>query len=89
MVNKFKSLIENDPQTLFSILLNPKALKNLPPFLSQMMVPVLKNSLVDALHSAFLWGLTLVLIGAVLALFLKPIKLSDRAEQRMEKEQVA
>lgn len=89
VLGKFKDMIENDPNALLSMLLNPDALKKLPAFLTESMVPVLRSTLVDSLHSTFVWGLVLVLAGGLFALFLKPIRLSDRSEKEIKNEQVA
>jgi MFS family permease len=84
MVDQFKHMIHDDPQGLYSMLLSPKALEKMPPQFSHTLVPILKHSLVDSLHSVFLFSLVFVVLGAVLTLALHKIKLT--AQRRAEKE---
>jgi EmrB/QacA subfamily drug resistance transporter len=84
MVSKFTDMIDKDPQGLYSMLLNPEALKQMPKMLLDMIIPIIKDTMVEALHSVFTYGLIFVLVGAVLTLFLKRIKLSDRNETKKE-----
>ncbi|WP_409347087.1 MDR family MFS transporter [Paenibacillus sp. MBLB4367] len=77
--------IHNDPQGLYSMLLNPKALEQMPKEFIEQMAPILKTALVDSLHLVFIGGLVFVLAGAVLSLFVGKIKLSDtKAEKKPE-----
>jgi EmrB/QacA subfamily drug resistance transporter len=86
MVDRFAHMIHDDPQGLYSILLSPEALEKIPPQMREAFVPILKQSLVDSLHSVFLFGLVFVIGGAVLVLGLKKIKLSDKRQlQEMDK----
>ncbi|MFD3447929.1 MDR family MFS transporter [Microbacteriaceae bacterium 4G12] len=78
MVSKFKDMIANNPEGLFQMLFSPEALKQLPAALSDKMVPILKTSLMDTLHSVFFVALVFILIGAVSTFFLKQIKLSGK-----------
>ena len=78
MVTKFKDMIHTDPQGLYSMLFSPEALKQMPEAFSNSIVPILKNSLVDSLHTVFLTGLVFIVVGAVFTIFLQKIKLSDR-----------
>ncbi|HEK9101127.1 TPA: MFS transporter [Bacillus pseudomycoides] len=78
MVTKFKDMIHTDPQGLYSMLFSPEALKQMPEAFSNSIVPILKTSLVDSLHSVFLTGLVFIVVGAVFTIFLQKIKLSDR-----------
>jgi EmrB/QacA subfamily drug resistance transporter len=78
MVGQFKHMIHDDPQGLYSMLLNPKALEKMPPQWSHTLVPILKHSLVDSLYSVFVFGLVFVACGVVLGLALGKIKLSDQ-----------
>ncbi|MFC4182584.1 MDR family MFS transporter [Saccharococcus thermophilus] len=78
MVDQFKHMIHDDPQGLYSMLLNPKALEKMPPQWSHTLVPILKHSLVDSLYSVFVFGLVFVACGVVLGLALGKIKLSDQ-----------
>ncbi|WP_243525902.1 MDR family MFS transporter [Bacillus pseudomycoides] len=78
MVTKFKDMIHTDPQGLYSMLFSPEALKQMPETISNTIVPILKTSLVDSLHSVFLTGLVFIVVGAVFTIFLQKIKLSDR-----------
>ena len=87
MVDKFSHMIHDDPQGLYSLLLSPEALAKIPPQMREAFVPILKQSLVDSLHSVFLFGLIFVIGGTVLVFGLKKIKLSDKQQplQEMDK----
>lgn len=65
-----------DAQALYSTLLNPAALQKMPAPVREMLVPILKNSLVDTLQHVFFYGMMFVILGAVLTLFLGEIKLT-------------
>lgn len=78
MVTKFKDMIHTDPQSLYSMLFSPEALKQMPEAFSNSIVPILKSSLVDSLHTVFLTGLVFIVVGAIFTIFLQKIKLSDR-----------
>jgi len=78
MVTKFKEMIATNPEGLLQSLFSPEALKQLPAALAEKMTPILKTSLMDSLHSVFLVGLVIIVIGAVFTLLLPRIKLSDR-----------
>ena len=86
MVTKFKDMIHTDPQGLYSMLFSPEALKQMPEAFANSIVPILKNSLVDSLHTVFLTGLVFIVVGAIFTIFLQKIKLSDR--KRMLKSQL-
>ncbi|TDF97272.1 MDR family MFS transporter [Paenibacillus piri] len=73
--------IHTDPQGLYSMLLNPESLAQLPGAIVGQIVPILKFSLVDSLHSVFRIGLVFVVLGAVLTPFLGCIQLSDRKKE--------
>lgn len=88
MTAKLKEMATNDPQALFSVLLNPDAMKRIPSFIAEKVLPVIKNTLVDALHPTFLLGLGLILIGLIVALIGKSIPLTDRREEQLEKDRV-
>ena len=76
MVTKFKDMIHTDPQGLYSMLFSPEALKQMPEAFANSIVPILKNSLVDSLHTVFLTGLVFIVVGAIFTIFLQKIKLS-------------
>jgi EmrB/QacA subfamily drug resistance transporter len=73
--------IHKDPQTLYQSLLNVEALKQFPQALTDKMVPMLKTSLLDSLHTVFWWGLMFIVLGIVLTLFLSRIKLSAKPKK--------
>lgn len=77
MVSQFESMIQTNPQGLFSALLNPDTLKQIPTMIQDIMLPPLKTSLVDTLHDVFLFGLVFVILGALLTPFIGKIKLSE------------
>jgi EmrB/QacA subfamily drug resistance transporter len=78
MVQKFESMIKTEPQGLYSTLLNAETMKQIPKPISDTMVPILKSTLVDALHGVFIFGLVFVLIGAVLTTFIQNVKISSK-----------
>ncbi|PEQ78271.1 MDR family MFS transporter [Bacillus cereus] len=84
MVTKFKDMIHTDPQGLYSMLFSPEALKQMPEAFANSIVPILKNSLVDSLHTVFLTGLVFIVVGAIFTIFLQKIKLSDRKKDAEE-----
>ncbi|MEJ9211525.1 MDR family MFS transporter [Bacillus smithii] len=86
IVSKFKKMIEDNPEGLLQMLFNPKTLKQMPPELSNQMVPILKTSLMDSLHSVFFVGLWFVVVGAVCTLFLKQIHLSNKKGEKQSKQ---
>ncbi|MBU5261768.1 MDR family MFS transporter [Bacillus atrophaeus] len=88
--DQFKGMIDKDPQGLLQSLFSPEAVKQIPAAFSSHIVPILKTSLMDSLHSVFYAGLAFIVIGAVLTLFVKPIKLSNKkAGEEQEKEEKA
>ncbi|KIL39871.1 MFS transporter [Gordoniibacillus kamchatkensis] len=84
MAEQMTSMIHNNPQGLYSMLLSPESLAKMPQALTQQLVPVLKTALVDSLHSVFLFGLLFVVLGAVLSVFVGKIKISDRKRMKEE-----
>jgi EmrB/QacA subfamily drug resistance transporter len=90
MVDRFAHMIHDDPQGLYSVLFSPEALEKIPPQMRETFVPILKQSLVDSLHSVFLFGLIFVIGGTVLVFGLKNIKLSDKRQlqEMAEKEKL-
>ena len=87
IVSKLKEMITDNPEGLFQMLFNPQTLKQMPAALSNQMVPILKNSLMDSLHNVFFTGLEFVVIGAACTFFLKSINLSNKkGEKQTEQE---
>jgi EmrB/QacA subfamily drug resistance transporter len=84
MVTQITTMLHNNPQGLYSMLLNPEALAAMPKALTQQLIPVLKAALVDSLHSVFLFGLVFVILGAVLSIFVGKIKISDRKQTKQD-----
>jgi hypothetical protein len=76
MMGAFKQMIESNPQGVYSMILNPDTLKKIPQAMQQMFVPVLKQTLVEALSNVFLYGLIFVAIGFLLAFFIGNIAIS-------------
>ena len=81
---KTLSLIQTDPQALYNSLLNKAALKQIPAAAVDKIVPVLKTTLVDSLHSVFLYALGFILIGVILAVFLGSVKLKQRSKEEKQ-----
>lgn len=64
-----------DPAVLMTASLNPQAVHALPP---EQSAPI-AQAYADTLHTVFLWTVPVALIGFVVALFLKQVKLRDSA----------
>ncbi|TMV44219.1 MFS transporter [Paenibacillus mesophilus] len=86
MVADMTAKIHSDPQSLYSMLLSPEMLAKLPKEFIEAVSPILKSSMVTALHSVFWLGFAFVLLGAVMTLFIGKIKLTERkkGEKRMQ-----
>ncbi|QOT00277.1 hypothetical protein JNUCC42_06005 [Brevibacterium sp. JNUCC-42] len=84
LVQQFEGMIKESPQGVYSMLLSPETLEKIPIAIQNMIVPVLKTTLVDALHSVFLFGLIFVVLGALLSFFMGKIKLSDSKKEQTE-----
>ncbi|CRK80813.1 MDR family MFS transporter [Neobacillus massiliamazoniensis] len=82
LVSKLKDMIATNPQGLYQMLFNHETMNKMPSFLTDKMVPILKTSLMDSLHSVFFVGLGFAVIGAVCTLFIKQIKLSGKKTAR-------
>jgi len=82
MASRLSSMMQGDAQSLYNSLLNPAMLTKLPPTF----VDVLKTSLVDSLHSVFLFGLIFVLLGSGCTLFMGRIQLSDHKPKQAQAE---
>ncbi|MCL6517981.1 MAG: MFS transporter [Alicyclobacillus sp.] len=82
MVAQLKSMIATNAQGLYSSLLSPTALAQMPAAIRNTLVPVLKSALVASLHSVFWFGLVFIVLGVVCALFLGKIRISDRRQAR-------
>lgn len=86
MTDSFKQLVESNPQSVYSVILNPDTLKKIPEQMQQLFVPVLKQTLVDALSDVFLYGLIFVGIGFIFAMFIGRITISNRTNKVNEME---
>ena len=90
MVTKFKDMIHTDPQGLYSMLFSPEALKQMPEAFANSIVPILKNSLVDSLHTVFLTGLVFIVVGAIFTIFLQKLNyqiVKDAKEPAVEEKE--
>jgi EmrB/QacA subfamily drug resistance transporter len=85
LVTNLQSMMHKDAQGLYSSLLNPTSLAKMPAAFKQTIVPIMKSSLVDSLHSVFAFGLVFVLVGAVLTVFVGKIQISDRRQMDQAK----
>lgn len=86
---QLKGMIDTNPQGLLQSLFSPEAMKQIPAAFSSHVVPILKTSLMDSLHSVFYAGLIFIAVGAVFTLFLKPIKLSNKNTGEQVKKKAA
>ncbi len=84
MANQMTHLIQTNPQGLYSSLLSPETLAQMPKEFVQNMLPIIKDALVVSLHSVFYFGLIFVILGAVLTFFIGKIKVSDRKGKQHE-----
>lgn len=87
MIENMKEMIEKDAQGLYSSLLNPDTLKQIPSMLTEKIVPILKSSLVESLHSVFWLGLLFILIGTILIFFLGKVELKERTKESETQQQ--
>ncbi|AEP88168.1 multidrug efflux MFS transporter MdtP [Bacillus spizizenii] len=87
--SQLKGMIDTNPQGLLQSLFSPDAIKQIPAAFSSHIMPILKTSLMDSLHSVFYTGLIFIAVGAVFTLFLKPIKLSNKKTGEQVKEKAA
>jgi EmrB/QacA subfamily drug resistance transporter len=85
MVSNMKDLIANNPQGLYSMLLSPETMSKIPVPMQQLLVPVLKETLVDTLHLVFIVSFVFVLVGLIFTPFLKNIKISEDEPEAEEK----
>ncbi|MFP7224695.1 MFS transporter, partial [Priestia filamentosa] len=74
LVTKLKEMISTNPQGLLQSLFSPDTVKGMPGEI----VPILKTSLMESLHSVFFVGFALIIVGALFTLFLKKIKLENK-----------
>ncbi|MBP0723965.1 MFS transporter [Bacillus sp. RG28] len=78
LTSKLKDLVDTNPQGVFQMLFNPESLKQIPAAIVDKMVPIIKTSLMDSLHSVFFVGFSLIVVGAICTLFLKHVDLSGK-----------
>lgn len=88
LADKFKDMIDTNPQGVFQMLFNEQTLKMIPSQILDGMLPIVKTSLMESLHSVFYAGLFFIIVGAVFTLFLKQIKLTNRKAEDSDKEKV-
>jgi EmrB/QacA subfamily drug resistance transporter len=89
MVVKMEDLVANNPQGLYSMLLSPEAMSKIPLQMQNMLVPILKGTLVDTLQVVFLVGLAFVIAGLVFTPFVKNIKLSNEEKESPEEQKAS
>jgi len=78
MVVEFEDMVAHNPQGLYSMLLSPEALEQIPQAIRSSLLPILQSTLVSSLHSVFLYGLLFVGLGILLAFFLGKVTISDK-----------
>jgi EmrB/QacA subfamily drug resistance transporter len=78
LTSKLKHLVDTNPQGVFQMLFNPESLKQIPAAIVDKMVPIIKTTLMDSLHSVFFVGFSLIIVGAICTLFLKHVDLSGK-----------
>jgi EmrB/QacA subfamily drug resistance transporter len=77
--------IEKDPLQLFSSLLSPETLAKIPKDVIELILPVMKISLVDSLQSVFLWSFVFVVFGLLLTPLTGKIKVSSQKKDKLRK----
>ncbi|AEI45165.1 MFS transporter [Paenibacillus mucilaginosus] len=77
-------MVHTNPQSLYSALLSPESLAQIPQALLGSLVPVIKASLVASLHAVFWTGLAFVLFGALLTPLLGRVTVSGRSKEPEE-----
>jgi EmrB/QacA subfamily drug resistance transporter len=82
MVAQWMTILHKHPEELYATLLNPAALASMPLSVKELLVPILKNSLIHSLHSVFWVGFLFVILGVGLALTLPKIKLTERKSEK-------
>ncbi|MGC5327846.1 MDR family MFS transporter [Brevibacillus sp. SYSU BS000544] len=80
IVTEFESMIQTNPQGMYSILLSPETMQQIPDEIKTILLPILKTSLVDSLHYVFLYGLGFIVLGAILTPFIS-VKLTPKSKQ--------
>lgn len=81
MLTNFMTMVHTNAQGLYSSLLSPAALAKFPAAFAKVIVPILKSSMVDSLHSVFNFGMIFIILGTILSLFVGRIRISDRKKQ--------
>ncbi len=81
---QFKGMIDKNPEGLLQSLFSQESIKQIPAAFSSHIVPVLKTSLMDSLHSVFFTGLAFIAAGLILTLFVKSIKLTNKKTGKQE-----
>ncbi len=76
MVAQMESLVDKNPQVLYSMLFSPEALQKIPVQVQSWLTPILKGALIDTLQLVFIVGLGFVVLGLIFTPFLKNIKIS-------------
>ena len=88
---KLLDLAHNNPQGLYSSLLNPTFLQEMPQQVAEMfsnqVMPILKNALLDSLHSVFGVSIWFLVGGILIAFFTPKIKLTERKKQSKQAEE--
>lgn len=82
IADKFNDMIEHNPQQIYSAVQSPEVQKLISPQQMEILNPILKNALIESLHSVFFYGLIFVLAGVVVALFMRKVKLSDTGKKK-------
>lgn len=85
---KMLDMAHNNPQGLYSSLLNVDFLKSLPQQVADLfanqVTPVLKNSLLDSLHSVYGVGIWFCVAGLIVAFFIGKVKISNNAATKKQ-----
>ncbi|MDU4959098.1 MAG: MDR family MFS transporter [Sporomusaceae bacterium] len=74
---------QDDPHSLFNVLLSPDTLRQIPPQWQEAMLPPLKASLADSLHIVFLAAMLVSLAGVLISLLLGDAGLDSKSGNRL------
>lgn len=70
-----------NPQSLFNLLLSPETLKALPANVQQALLPPLKGTLADSLHTVFLIAMLISVAGILLSLLMGDARIQKTAQR--------
>jgi EmrB/QacA subfamily drug resistance transporter len=73
---------QEDPRSLFNILLSPDMLRMIPTDLQQVILPLLKAALSESLHIVFWVAMLIAIAGIIVSLLMGDAKLEGKSERK-------